>query len=185
MDDRIEQFLTAAQSLQDGNSLEFNAKWKKEISTLRRFLHRNQNARLVEISQQRLVDAIRIHVGCQAKEEECLLLVKDALAMPFGVFGTKHKKKLLKMHEQVLGQHQVVDSDGIEHVAEKSEVWWSCVGMDGDGYLSLLNEETGEMCETIRVKKKVPLWKQIKAHIDQDEIRVNVSDGEVIDIQIS
>ncbi|RHY20776.1 hypothetical protein DYB32_010050 [Aphanomyces invadans] len=178
MDDRIDQFWEAAKAI--ALPAGPKNKWKQEVSKLRRVLHRNQNLRLSELPQQRLVDTIRIYTSHFAAEDETLLLVKDALAMPFGVFGTKHKKTLLKMHEQLLGLSEHQADDGPVPVA----IWYSCVSMDGDGYLSLLNDETGDMLETIQVVKKTPEWRTIKKHVDEGMIRVKVVEGNVVDVEV-
>ncbi|KAF0689554.1 Aste57867_19011 [Aphanomyces stellatus] len=180
MDDRIEQFWEAAQAIvaPGGNK----NKWKQEVSKLRRVLFRNQSLRLTELPQQRLVDTIRIYVTHFGDDEATLLLVKDALAMPFTVFGTKHKKRLLKMHEQLLGQAAPEDND--EDGEPVEAVWYSCVGMDADGYLSLLHEETGEMLETIQVARKTPEWKTIKKFVDDGGVRVGVLDDRVDQVEV-
>ncbi|KAG9406478.1 hypothetical protein AC1031_002797 [Aphanomyces cochlioides] len=179
MDERIDQFWEAAQAIVAPGGTK--NKWKQEVSKLRRVLFRNQNLRLTELPQQRLVDTIRLYVTNFGDEEETLLLVKDALAMPFTVFGTKHKKKLLKMHEQLLGQNAGADDEKTEEV---ESVWYSCVGMDPDGYLSLLHDETGEMLETVQVEKKTIEWKTIKKHVDDGNVRVRVTNGSVDEVVV-
>ncbi|RHY09043.1 hypothetical protein DYB37_009087 [Aphanomyces astaci] len=169
MEERIDQFWEAAKAIATAEGPK--TKWKQEVSKLRRVLHRNQNLRLAELPQQRLVDTIRLYATHFAAEDDTLLLVKDALAMPFGVLGTKQKKTLLKMHEQLLGNADRNDDDA---APTPQAVWYTCVSMDGDGYLSLLHDDTGEMLESVQVAKKSSEWKTIKKHIDGGNVRVSV-----------
>ena len=75
----------------------------KEIATLRRFLHKNQNQRFTDKATARLFDTIQIYVSktdsISRDDKEGLL--EDALKMPFTVFGTKQKKVMLKWIEDL------------------------------------------------------------------------------------
>ncbi|EQC40080.1 hypothetical protein SDRG_02735 [Saprolegnia diclina VS20] len=179
MDERIDLFWTTAQGFVDPNGK--RSKWKSEVAKLRKFFFRNQSARLAELPQQRLLDTVRLYVQLFPAEEDVLLLVKDALAMPFGVVGTKHKKRLLKLHEQLLGSS---GENGGEPTPAPVERTYSCVGMDADGYLSLLDDESGDMIESLQVQKKTPEWRTIKKHVDDGNVRVRVLDDEIVAVEI-
>ncbi|OQS07360.1 hypothetical protein THRCLA_20169 [Thraustotheca clavata] len=177
MEARIDMFWEASNAFTDPSNK--RTKWKNEVSKLRKFLFRNQSARLADLPQQRLLDTIRLYTQLFPEEEDVLLLVKDALAMPFGVVGTKNKKKLLKLHEQLLGQEEMD-----ENAPPPLERWFSCVGMDVDGYLSLLDDESGEMIESIQVQKKCEHWKLIKKHVNDGSVRVKVIEDAIVQVEI-
>ena len=76
----------------------------KEIATLRRFLHKNQNQRFTDKATARIFDTIQIYAtdkNLSTDDREGLL--EDALKMPFTVFSTKQKKTMLKWIEEVRG----------------------------------------------------------------------------------
>ena len=76
----------------------------KEIATLRRFLHKNQNQRFTDKATARLFDTIQIYAtdkNLVTDDREGLL--EDGLKMPFTVFATKQKKTMLKWIEEVRG----------------------------------------------------------------------------------
>ncbi|OQR89700.1 hypothetical protein ACHHYP_06111 [Achlya hypogyna] len=178
MEERIDQYWAVAQSFAEPSAK--RSKWKSEVAKLRKFFFRNQSARLAELPQQRLLDTVRLYVQLFPEEEDVLLLVKDALAMPFGVVGTKHKKRLLKLHEQLLGNTGSVDMDA----PPPTERTYSCVGMDADGYLSLLDDNTGEMLESLQVQKKTPEWRTIKKHVDDGAVRVRVLNDTIVGVEV-
>jgi hypothetical protein len=180
MEERIDQFWEAAQAFIPISS--HRTKWRSEVSKLRKFLHRNQSVRLPELPQQRLLDTVRLYTTLFPTEDDVLLLVKDALSMPFGVFGTKHKKRLLKIHEQLVGKSEGGNSD---HETEPlKETWYCCLGIDADGYLSLLDECSGDICESIKLDKKTPEWRKIKQHVDEGTVRVKVTDEKIVDVKV-
>lgn len=78
----------------------------KLIATLRKFLFRNQEQRLSAASQQALCDACVKHaaaVGANMDVAQSVGLIEDALAMPFNIFTTAHKKQLLKHLDRLRG----------------------------------------------------------------------------------
>ena len=84
----------------------------KEISTLRRFLHKNQNVRFSDKATARLFDTIQIYAATDKNPvttEDKEGLLEDALKMPFTVFSTKQKKTMLKWIEDIRGGQDGAD----------------------------------------------------------------------------
>lgn len=109
MDERAKQFKTAAESNLSGAALQ------KEISTLRRFLFRNQEYRFTKAAQTNLFMAVTAHsvnpaARPQSDQESCdaqsplLGLLEDALKMPLNVFSSAQKNKLLTVYWGLLGK---------------------------------------------------------------------------------
>ncbi len=125
----------------------------KEIATLRKFLYRNQTQRFSDKASARLIDAIVIY----AHHEDGEGLLDDALKMPFTVFSTKQKSKMLKWMEERKKQ----DSNGDDTTASKSKLISFSVINVQDNKASLMNGETcesyedvllpeGELCDAIQ-----------------------------------
>lgn len=103
MEDRVAQFHIDAQQPR-------SAKTAKEIEKLRKFLFKNQEYRFTEREQSHLFSAVQSHFAAhqdlppdQADNNPALLLLDDALKMPFTVFTTSHKKTFLKWHAKLTG----------------------------------------------------------------------------------
>jgi hypothetical protein len=109
MDERCEKFASDASTRPTDTKL---------IGTLRKFLYRNQEQRLSAASQQALCDACVRHAaaaaaaaaaaGTGAATADVVAaaatgLIEDALAMPFNIFTTGHKKQLLKHLDRLRG----------------------------------------------------------------------------------
>lgn len=102
MDERCQRFATDAAAKPED---------PKTIATLRKFLFRNQATRLSAAAQQYLCDAIVRHAaaaqeqgsGKESSAEAATALVEDALAMPFNILTTSHKKQLLKHLDRLRG----------------------------------------------------------------------------------
>ena len=91
LDDRCHQFHEAA--LGTGKSKGA----VKEVATLRKFLHKNQNQRFTDRGVSRLFDTIQIYVNKEDLDNEAKeALLEDSLKMPFTVFSTKQKKIMIK-----------------------------------------------------------------------------------------
>lgn len=77
---------------------------EREMATLRRFLHKNQNQRFTDKATARIFDTIQIYAtDKQLSTDDREGLLEDALKMPFTVFSTKQKKTMLKWIEEVRG----------------------------------------------------------------------------------
>lgn len=105
MDERAKQFKEAAETKLTGGAL------VKEIASLRRFLFRNQEHRFAKSAQNSLYMAILAHhansgalVPASSGEPPVLQLLDDALKMPFTVFTSSQKDKLLQLYWSVLGE---------------------------------------------------------------------------------
>lgn len=108
MEERVAAFQAAAEARMSGEKL------AKEIQSLRRFLHRNQDHRFTEREKSKLFTAIQVHYsnpaasarggaatgsdGDDGDSDDSLVqgLIEDALKMPFTVFSTTQKQQLLK-----------------------------------------------------------------------------------------
>jgi hypothetical protein len=70
-------------------------------------LFNNQVNRFTDAEQQRLFSAVQAHVAAYSSQHEpdypALGLVQDALAMPFTVFTTAQKQKMLKWLDKLNG----------------------------------------------------------------------------------
>ncbi|TMW68278.1 hypothetical protein Poli38472_005746 [Pythium oligandrum] len=172
----------------------------KELRTMSRFLQKNQPQRFSDNAQQKIVDAVaayvtfsKQHIPMKTPEEQQLVeatfqVIKDGLAMPFNVFGTKQKKRLMKWYNELIGvvgdPDAALQIEGLEDVAETQRVEWSVLGLDEEGYLSLLNEETGDTCETFQVKKKSADYKKIQKGLEQTEVVVVTLGDDVVEIRV-
>jgi hypothetical protein len=77
----------------------------KEIATLRKFLHKNQQQRFTDKAVARLFDTIHLYAGKQDVSSDLKeSLLEDALKLPHTVFSTKQKMKMLKMLEDLRGK---------------------------------------------------------------------------------
>uniref|UniRef100_A0A0G4HDQ5 Translation elongation factor IF5A C-terminal domain-containing protein n=1 Tax=Chromera velia CCMP2878 TaxID=1169474 RepID=A0A0G4HDQ5_9ALVE len=100
MEARVSQFLSDSQKPLDAKTL-------KEIDKLRKFLFKNQGYRFGDKEQGQLFEAVQTHASRlaaspeEAQRNAALQLVDDALKMPFNVFGTAHKKKLLNWYHKL------------------------------------------------------------------------------------
>lgn len=169
----------------------------KELRTMSRFLQNNQASRFSDSAQQKLVDAVAAYVTLskqrvpvQTSDDQQLVeavfgVVKDGLAMPFNVMGTKQKKRLMKWYNELIGI--VPDALAAEAGVEVPKpVEWSVLGLDeDDGYLSLINETTGATCETFQVKKKSKEFKQIQKGLESVDVYVVTLGEEIIEIRVA
>lgn len=163
----------------------------KELRTMSRFLQRNQSQRFSDAAQQKLVDCVGHYValGKQAGAmlpvaEAVFQVIKDGLAMPFNVVGTKQKKRLLKWYNELIA---VVGGDPdatVEGAETQPSIEWSVVDIDEDGYLSLLQPETGDTSESFQVKKKSAEFKRIKKALDEHEVAVVTCGDDIVDIRV-
>ncbi|DAZ96020.1 TPA: hypothetical protein N0F65_008999 [Lagenidium giganteum] len=175
-------------------------KMLKELRTMSRFLQKNQSSRFSENAQQKLVDAISFYVSFtkqqlpeKTKDDQQLLeatfqVVKDGLAMPFNVFGTKQKKRLMKWYNELIGavggDPDGLVMEGMEGAEPVEQREWSVLGIDDDGYLSLLHEDSGETNETFQVKKKSKEYKQIQKGVETAEVVVVTMGEEIVEIRV-
>jgi hypothetical protein len=105
MEDRVAEFQSQASARLPSPKLE------REISSLRRFLHKNQEHKFTEREKQRLFTAVQAHFsnpaaakpadGGDGESVPVVALIEDALKMPFTVFTTAHKQQMLKWLESL------------------------------------------------------------------------------------
>lgn len=195
MDSRCGKFWDDGQELlrQAGSNAERAlGKMLKECRTMSRFLQKNQSSRFSDPAQQKLVDAMGCYVTFAKAQGDAQLLdaifqvVKDALAMPFNVMGSKQKKRAFKWYNELIG---LVGGDPDAallngETAPAPRIEWSVLGIDDDGYLSLLSEESGETCETVQVPKKSKEFKDIRKALDSAEVTVVTVDQEIVEVRI-
>ncbi len=76
---------------------------QNEIQRLKKFLYKNQNYKFKDNEKTKLFNSIEFYVSsCKEKTElkdHVFSLLEDALAMPFTVFSTSQKNKMLKWFE--------------------------------------------------------------------------------------
>lgn len=78
----------------------------KEIATLRKFLHKNQDQRFTDKAVSRLFDTVQIYVTNHNDDVSVEMkegLLEDCLKLPFNVFTTKQKQKMIKWLEDLRG----------------------------------------------------------------------------------
>lgn len=118
----------------------------KEIATLRKFLHKNQDKRFTDKEVSRLFDSIQLYVHKEDLESEHKEgLLEDALKMPFTVFSTKQKKSMLKWLESLRGGE--VPKKSQAGSSQQAQVL-SIIDLV-EGKLSLMDDETGDTYEDI------------------------------------
>mmetsp|Transcript_23398 Transcript_23398/g.30392 ORF Transcript_23398/g.30392 Transcript_23398/m.30392 type:complete len:193 (+) Transcript_23398:29-607(+) len=154
MEDRIAQFHSDAQNHNNNNGI--SPKISKEIAKLQKFLFRNQSYRFTERDKSHMFSAIECYVSLYSNNlpaeddtavSPVLNLLDDALKMPFNIFSTKQKQKLLKWQRQFS-----VDSKlGNEEELEKETKNFTVVDID-DGYMCLM-DDAGQMREDIKLPK--------------------------------
>ncbi|RLN51151.1 hypothetical protein BBJ29_006075 [Phytophthora kernoviae] len=140
----------------------------------------------IEQTQGKIFKELRTMSAMLPVAEATFQVVKDGLAMPFNVVGTKQKKRLLKWYNELI---TIVDGDQ-ETLAENGEaqvvpnIEWSVMDIDEDGYLSLMQPETGDTNESFQVKKKSAEFKRIKKAFEEQEVTVVTSGDDIVDIRV-
>lgn len=191
------QALVASSSSSAGNAQRVVGKILKELRTMSRFLQKNQASRFSDNAQQKLVDAIasyvalaKQHVPVQTSDDQQLIdavfsVIKDGLAMPFNVMGTKQKKRLLKWYNELIGVvPDALAADGAAAAAALERIEWSVLGIDDDGYLSLLDDRTGDTNESFQIKKKSAEFKQIQRGLESSDVVVVTLGDDIVDIRV-
>ncbi|CEL95469.1 unnamed protein product [Vitrella brassicaformis CCMP3155] len=196
MDERCDQFFSDAQSLTQQATV-LNSKVSKDLGKLRRFLMKNQEHRFTPKAQQRLFDTIGIYVtwvkrtemgaGNEDSVSAVLDVVKDALAMPFTVFGTKHKTTLLQWHDHLTAA--IADrpggsgGDGTEDAAQE----YQALSLDEGGQCVTVWDESAEATlEGINVRDEA-MRGRVKVGIDEGKmvhVRVGLKDRTVLSVRV-
>ena len=154
----------------------------KEIATLRKFLHKNQNQRFTDKAVSRLFDAIQIYVNKDDLDKESKEgLLEDSLKMPFTVFSTKQKKTMIKWLEDLRGtplQQSVSSNNAKDEYSILSVIDFE------SGKVTLMSDETGDTFENITVEGD--LGESIKKAFEQTDGCISVeaqlsSDGETVE----
>lgn len=150
MEERVAEFQAAAEARLPPEKL------AREVATLRRFLFRNQGHRFTQREQAKLMAAIGAHHANPAAhaavaaggEPLAYGLIDDALKMPFTVFSTGDKLRLLKWFEGL--QAESTAGGGGEGAAPKTATL-SCVDVSPEGYASLLLDDGSGTRDDVRV----------------------------------
>lgn len=138
----------------------------KEIATLRKFLHKNQTQRFTDKAAAHLFDTISIY----ASHEDGEALLEDALKMPFTVFSTKQKSKMLKWIEERRGGRSEATTDPSSTKARA--VILTVMDIDGTS-VSLMNSETGDAYENVQISDS-KLLESIQTAFDTTDDVVDV-----------
>mmetsp|Transcript_18143 Transcript_18143/g.43877 ORF Transcript_18143/g.43877 Transcript_18143/m.43877 type:complete len:197 (-) Transcript_18143:37-627(-) len=154
LDDRCQQFHEAA--LGTGKS----KAPPKEIATLRKFLHKNQDQRFSDKATARLFDTIQVYVIQKTSEEVSIDLkeglLEDSLKMPFTVFSTKQKQKMIKWLEDLRGGGDGSSGsggNGRHNTANRSFIL-SVIDLEGMT-MTLMSDETGDTYENIELDEDI------------------------------
>ncbi|CAH0473928.1 unnamed protein product [Peronospora belbahrii] len=164
----------------------------KELRTVSRFIQRNQSQRFSDAAQNKLVDCIGHYVGLGKQgsmimpvAEALFQTVKDGLAMPCNVVGTKQKKRLLKWYNELIA---IVGGDPDATIGGEIDVKpcieWTVMDIDEDGYLSLLQVETGESNGNFQVKTESTEYRRIKKALHNNEVTVITWGDEIEEVRI-
>jgi Eukaryotic elongation factor 5A hypusine, DNA-binding OB fold len=146
LDDRCQQFHEAA--LGTGKSKGA----VKEVTTLRKFLHKNQSQRFTDKGVNRLFDTIQLYVNKDDVDKEIKEgLLEDSLKMPFTVFSTKQKKIMINWLEDLRGTQQRSTSAGDNN--DKQDTYILSVIELENGILTLMYDDTGDTFENIPLPK--------------------------------
>ncbi|KAG7338585.1 elongation factor 5A hypusine-like protein [Nitzschia inconspicua] len=144
LDDRCQQFHEAA--LGTGKSKGV----AKEMVTLRKFLHKNQNQRFTDKGVSRLFDTIQLYVNKDDVDKELKEgLLEDSLKMPFTVFSTKQKKTMIKWLEDLRGNDEK-SSLGREVNGTALTYILSVIELES-GFMTLMHDETGDTFENVAI----------------------------------
>lgn len=152
LDQRCQQFHEVALAITSANAVDGQreianrnkSKAPKEVSTLRKFLHRNQDQRFTDRAICRLFDTIQLYYhSSQVDQDSKEGLLEDSLKMPFTLFSAKQKQTMLKWLEDlrcnlVCAGNNSESGDGF--------VWLSVIDVTEDA-LTLLNDDSGETYE--------------------------------------
>jgi hypothetical protein len=155
MEDRVAQFQEAAEKRLAGAPL------AREIGTLRKFLYKNQEYRFTDREKTKLFTAVAAHWSNAAaiepdKTGQSLIsgLIDDCLKMPFTVFSTSQKSTMLKWHYALLGKPDAGDAaasgSSADPRAQRLHRFTVIDANTKDGYLSLLDDTTGETRDDIK-----------------------------------
>ncbi len=165
----------------------------KEIATLQRFLFKNQAYRFSENEKMQLFGAIQSYYAMFAvpaswnsslSSNPVLPLLEDALKMPFNVVGTKQKKRLLKWYTELSGQDEVQQLNvggGFDAATKKTSSYQVLDMGDDSGFLSLLEIQSGEMREDLKLNLKTEMAKKMKAAFDEGkEVHVEIVNDTIV-----
>ena len=149
LDDRCQQFHEAA--LGTGKS----KAPAREIATLRKFLHKNQDQRFSDKATARLFDTIQVYVIQKPSGEDISVdlkegLLEDSLKMPFTVFSTKQKQKMIKWLEDLRGGGGSSSGGNGGQSTAKNLCVLSVIDLDGTT-MTLMSDETGDTYENIEL----------------------------------
>lgn len=142
LEQRCQQFHEAALGVGKTKGAE------REIGTLRKFLHKNQDQRFTDKGVSRLFDTIQLYVHKEKLDKTVREgLLEDALKMPFTVFNTKQKKSMLKWLEALRGGTTSVSTGSV--VGQGSTQLLSLIDISSNDTLSLMDSETGDCYDDI------------------------------------
>jgi hypothetical protein len=145
---------------------------KKEIETLRKFLHKNQTQRFSDKASSRLFDTISIY----ASHEDGEGLLEDALKLPFTVFSTKQKSKFMKWMEDKRGA-----SNGIPGQPQSQQIFSLTVIEIEDNNLIMMDNESGDSYEAPLPPGELgrSIQGAFETSSDAVEVKVKTSDGKI------
>lgn len=161
----------------------------KEIATLRKFLHKNQTQRFTDKAAARLLDTIGIYVAQDPNEEEDDVregLLEDALKMPFTVFSTKQKAKMLKWMGDRRGG--VTTNNGAPAgILADAAVLLTVMDVN-DSNVSLMNAATGDTYEHVTILDTAlfqSIQQTFEATQDAIDVRATVQDEVVTVVELA
>ena len=175
----------------------------REMTTLRKFLHKNQEQRFTDKATSRLFDTIQIYCNSSSSRSSSSSndktqgaskqgevpqgtverekykeaqegLLEDALMMPFTVFTTKNKKVMMRWLEDLRGGNTDRNSKKGGTTSQETRQILSVIDLDDDNRLSLMDDDTGETYEEVPLPLE-PLGRAIKEAYESTDSTVQVS----------
>ena len=149
----------------------------KEMATLRRFLYKNQSQRFSDKAAARLFDTISIYAN-DKKEEGAEELLEDALKMPFTVFSTRQKSKMMKWMEALRGE----TAASLTGTEDAPPIVLTVTDVMDDKTVSLMNTETGDSWENIAVENSAvftAIQSAFQSTDDAVDIKAEIHNGSI------
>ncbi|CAG9462948.1 unnamed protein product [Pedinophyceae sp. YPF-701] len=151
----------------DGLAEKRAAKRPAEIKKLRTFLHKNQNHRFDDKSQTYLFQSVMAHAK-EAPTEGGSELLEDALKMPFTVFTTAHKKKMLALHAKLTGDEAAADDNADN--AGGTDTVLQVIDVAEGGTVTLMEPETGDTADVGDADMPAGLAADIRARFNAGHV---------------
>lgn len=126
----------------------------KEIATLRKFLHKNQDQRFTDRGVSRLFDTIQLYYNKSNEDVDLDVkegMLEDALKMPFTLFSTKQKNSMMKWLEDLRGASGTNANNEASQPSATQIL--TVIDISNDGIISLMDNESGDTYDNVPLPK--------------------------------